>query len=142
MQEISFSIPVSGTIRIGDNTITITVNRAETIINFEKPEEKEEHLVLAKGRTIFDVVLEAAQSFIKSNGENRFTAASLYREVIGKYPGLKRNSWTAHMIASAPNHPSYRHYGSRRDYFEYLGNGTYNLVPKYLTANDNVIEEK
>lgn len=136
MQEISFSIPLSGTIRIEENSITVTVNRAETIINYEKPVEKEKRLVLAKGRTIFDVLLEAVQSLVKSTGENRFTTTSLYREVIGKYPGLKRNSWTAHVVASSPNHTSYRYYGTKRDYFTYLGNGTYELNTKYLNNKD------
>src|SRR4030042_5400312 len=99
MQEIPFSIPVSGVIRIDENTITITVNRAETIVTFKKPEEPL-RLVLPKGHTIFDVVLEAAQTVVKS-GQERFNAATLYREVIGKYPALKRNSWTSHIIAAS-----------------------------------------
>jgi hypothetical protein len=45
---------------------------------------------------------------------------------------MKRNSWAGHVIASAPNHPSYNHFATKKDYFRYLGNGTYKLEDRYL----------
>ena len=132
MQEISFSIPVSGVIRIEEGIITVTVNRAETAISFEREEEKPAAPVPEKGKTIYDVVLETAQNLVEGDPKKRFTAADLYHEVIKTYPGFKRNSWAAHVMASAPDHPSYKHYPAKRDYFDYLGNATYRLNSKYL----------
>jgi len=132
MQEIPFSIPVSGVVRIDEGSITITINRAETTISFEPPLRKPERLSLEKGRTLFDIVLETAQELVKETSENRFSAAQLYGVAMERHPSLKRNSWAAHVIASAPNHTSHKHYGARRDYFRYLGDGTYSLDVKYL----------
>lgn len=137
MQEISFSIPVSGTIRIGEGSITVTVNRAETVINFEPIKKKEERISLEKGRTMFDIVLDAARQVSKRSDTGQFSAAELYHEALEKYPNLKRNSWTSHVIASAPNHPSYKHYISRRDFFSYGQNGRYRLNPRYLAEDDS-----
>jgi len=136
MREISFSIPVSGTIRIDDNSVTIIVNKTETVVTLGPGPDKEGRGTLPKGMTVFDVLLATAQEFVRSTGESRFSAADLYHEAAREYPGLRRNTWTAHAIASAPNHPSYRHHSSKRDYFRYLGEGTYQLTPKYAaTAN-------
>ena len=132
MKEISFSIPVSGVVQIDEGSITITVNKAETTITFEPPLQKEGRILLEKGKTMFDIVLDTAREFVRSNDENRFSAATLYHEAIDKYPNLKRNSWTSHVIACAPNHTSHKHYSSRRDYLRYLGDGTYSLNAKYM----------
>lgn len=137
MQEIAFSIPVSGTIRIDDNTITITVDRAETNVSFEPASGKEKRISLPKGQTIFDVLLETARRFVESNEQTRFSAAELYHEAVKRYPDLKRNSWTAHVIASAPNHPSQKHYGAKRSYFHYLGDGRYSLDPNIQLQASN-----
>lgn len=136
MQEISFSIPVSGTIRIDEGSITITVNKAETTINFRPPIQKQERISLEKGKTMFDIVLETAQHFLEESDEGLFSAAAIYHEALEKHPNLKRNSWASHVIACAPNHPSHKHYGSRRDYFRYLGDGTYSLNIKYLEMDE------
>jgi len=135
MQEIPFSIPVSGVVRIDEGSITITINRAETTINFEPP-KKEKRISLEKGRTLFDIVLETAQELVRRTKENRFSAVQLYGVAMERYPTLKRNSWTSHVIASAPNHTSHKHYGSRRDYFRYLGDGAYSLNSKYTKVDD------
>ena len=136
MQEIPFSIPVSGIIRRDDHVITITVNRAETSITFEPAPQKKERIVLAKGQTIFDILLQTALKFTESNRDERFSAADLYRQAIIRYPSLKRNTWTAHMIASAPNHPSQKHYMSKRNYFNYIGDGIYKLNPDFISDDD------
>ena len=131
MQEIPFSIPVSGVVRIDEGSITITINRADTTISF-KPPQKQERISLEKGRTVFDIVLETAQELVKRTNGNRFSAAQLYNIALESIPTLKRNSWGSHVIASAANHPSQRYYGSKRDYFRYLGDGTYSLKGTYL----------
>ena len=141
MQEIAFSIPVSGVIRIDENSITITVNKAETSITFQPQGVKEGRISLPKGMTLFDVMLDAARRFVKSSGRNEFRAGDLYREALARYPGLRRNTWTAHAVASAPNHPSQKHHGSKRDFLRYKGEGKYTLRPEYLpTDNDNSVE--
>ena len=142
MQEIPFSIPVSGIIRIDDHVITITVNRAETSVTFEPIPSKKERMSLAKGQTIFDILRQTALKFTESNREERFTAADLYREAVSRYPTLKRNSWTAHMIASAPNHPSQKHYVSKRNFFNYIGDGHYKLNPDLISSDDKDEEDE
>ena len=132
MKEIPFSVPISGVVRIDEGSITITINRAETTISFEPVLRKPERISLEKGRTVFDIVLETAQELVKTTGENRFSAAQLYGMARERHSALKRNSWAAHVIASAPNHTSHKHYGARRDYFRYLGDGTYSLDVRYL----------
>lgn len=143
MQEISFSIPVSGTVRIDENTntVTITVNKAETTVTFETP-PKEERVALPKGTTIFDVLLQTAQHLVGSDGQRRLTTAELYHEALRQYPQLRRNTWAAHVIASTPSHPSYRHHSSQRDYFDFMGSGTYRLNPRYLIADSDSSEEE
>ena len=136
MQEIAFSIPVSGVIRINEDSIVVTVNRAETIISIEPVTKKEERISLEKGRTIFDIVLDVAREVIKMTGTNQFSAAELYHQAMERYPDLKRNSWGSHVIACAPNHPSCKHYSSKRDYLSYVQNGRYRLNPKYLTEDN------
>jgi hypothetical protein len=133
MQEVPFSIPISGVVRIDDSgSITVTVNRAETNVRFQPPTRKQERISLEKGRTLFDIVLETAQELVSRTNENRFSAAHLYAVALERYPTLKRNSWGSHVIASAANHSSQKFYGSKRDYFRYLGDGTYRLKDKYL----------
>ena len=132
MQEISFSIPLSGVIRIDEDSITVTVNRAETIIHLEPKPKKEGRISLERGQTMFDLVLDAARNVIREKDVNQFSAAELYHEVLRQHPGVKRNSWTSHVIACAPNHPSFRHYTSKRDYFSYIGPGLYRLNDRYM----------
>ncbi len=142
MQEIPFSIPVSGVVRINEGSITITINRAETAISFESAHTKQKRISLEKGRTLFDVVLETAREMVIMTGENRFSAAQLYGVALERYPTLKRNSWGSHVIASAANHPSQRYYGSKRDYFRYLGDGTYSLKDIYLDKSNEKINQQ
>jgi hypothetical protein len=131
MQEVPFSLAITGAIRIDEGSISITVNRSETTINFE-PQKKEGRILLEKGQTLFDIVLEIAQELVRNTNENLFSAAQLYNTAVERYPTLKRNSWSSHIIAAAENHPSQRFYGSKRDYFRYLGDGKYSLKDMYL----------
>jgi hypothetical protein len=82
---------------------------------------------------MFDPVLEAAKIFINKLVKGEFTAADLYHMAREKHPYLdiRRNAWNSHVMSSAPNHPSFRHYTSHRDYFRYLGEGKYALEDKY-----------
>jgi hypothetical protein len=132
MREIPFSVPISGMVRIDEGSVTITINRAETTVSFEPIPVKQERISLEKGKTLFDIVLETAQELVSGTNENRFSAAQLYAVALERYPTLKRNSWGSHAIASAGNHPSQKFYGSKRDYFRYLGDGKYSLKEEYL----------
>ena len=81
-QEISFSIPVSGTISIEGNKITIRVNETET--SFRLPGEvaikKKENY--EPGKTLSDIALEAAQELVRRNGSaNRFSMRDLFKLV-------------------------------------------------------------
>jgi hypothetical protein len=141
MQEVSFSIPVSGTVKIDEGFISITVNRAETTISFEPEKDMVGRLSLGKGRTLYDVILETAIEVVKGSAMRTFSAAELYNNALKKYPKLRRNTWNAHMIASAPNHPSHKHHSSNRDYFRFAGDGQYRLDPKYI-PDSNLSEIK
>jgi hypothetical protein len=129
VQEIQFTIPVTGTIRIDDNEMTITIDQAETTLPIPKTRKR---IALQKGQTVFDIVLQTARDLVASTKHNRFTAAELYHKVVERYPDMKRNSWVSHVIASAPNHPSYNHFATKKDYFRYLGDGSYQLDNQYL----------
>lgn len=129
MKEIAFTIPVSGVIQLEGKSLSIKVNEAITTLKLESEVQPEKRVRLEAGRTLHDIVLETAQQVVQKKGKNEFTAAELYHEASRNYPllDLKRNSWAAHVIASAPNHPSYHHYRSQRAYFNYLGHGCYRL---------------
>ena len=133
MQDVFFTIPLTGKITFNNGSVVITVNKAETTITFESAPGKEARISLEKGKTLFDVVLEAAREVAERSETGQFPAAELYYEALERYPNLKRNSFNSHVIACAPNHPSYKHYASKRDYLSYTGNGLYRLNPKYTT---------
>ena len=59
-------------------------------------------------------------------GVNRFSPAELYDKALKSYPDLRKNSFMARIIACAPNHNSYKHHASKRDYLSYLGQGVLN----------------
>ncbi len=135
MAEAIFSIPISGTIDIQAETLTIKVNESVLTIKIEGKEGGgPKRLKLEPGRTLFDVVLDAAKTMVRDLKMSEFTAADLYHLAVDKHPdlNLKSNSWSAHVVSSAPNHPSYGHYTARRNYFRYLGKGKYSLDPSLL----------
>ncbi|MBA7648126.1 hypothetical protein ES703_55908 [subsurface metagenome] len=129
MSEVAFSIPVTGTIRIQGNSLVIKVNEATINLKLDMPNEVGGKLKLERGKTLFDIVREIAKSWVAESGTSQFTAAQLYHEALDRYPelNLKRNSWGAHVIACAPDHPSIRNYTSKRSYFTYMGKGLYRL---------------
>ena len=129
MSEIVFSIPVTGTIRIQGDSMVIKVNEATINMKLDMANEIGGKLKLERGRTLFDIVLDVAKSLVAESGTSQFTAAQLYHRALDRYPNLnlKRNSWGAHVISCAPDHPSYRNYTSKRNYFTYMGKGLYRL---------------
>ena len=129
MSEVSFSIPVAGTIQIQGNSLVIKINESAITMKLDMADEVRGRLKLERGKTLFDIVLASAKSWLAESGTSQFTAAQIYHTALDRYPSLnlKRNSWGAHVIACAPNHPSYGNYTSKRDYFSYLGEGRYRL---------------
>jgi len=132
MKEVPFSVPVSGVVRINGNSITIIVNKAETNISLTPENRKGKHISsLEPGQTLYDVILGVAREVVRKKGFNRFSAPELYQEALVKYPELKRNSFITRVIACTPNHSSYKHYVSKRDYLSYIGPGLYELNDAY-----------
>ncbi len=131
MREVPFSIPVSGVVRIDGDMVTITVNRADTTV-FLGPEVRlGGRISLESGQTMFDIILDTAREVVQQKGINRFSAPDLYYEALMKYPELKRNSFMSRVIACTPNHRSYKHYTSKRDYFSRIGPGLFELNDQY-----------
>ena len=141
MREIPFSIPVSGVVRIDGDLVRIVVNRAETDISLETGAPPGKRISLEGGRTTYDVILEAAREVIRRKGFNRFSAPELYSVAREKYPQLKRGSFMSRVIACTPDHPSYRHHKSTRDYFSRIGTGMYWLNEQY-TADKSSDEKR
>ena len=131
MKEVPFSVPVSGVVRINGDSITIIVNKAETNISLTPENQKGKHISLEPGQTLYDVILEVSREVVRKKGFNRFSAPELYQEALVKYPELKRNSFITRVIACTPNHSSYKHYISKRDYLSYIGPGLYELNDEY-----------
>jgi len=131
MKEVPFSVPVSGVVRINGNSITIVVNKAETNISLTPETQKGKYISLEPGQTLYDVILEVAREVVRKKGFNRFSGPELYQEALDKYPELKRNSFITRIIACTPNHSSYKHYVSNRDYLSYIGPGLYKLNDEY-----------
>lgn len=133
MQEIPFTISISGLVEFNAGKITISLRSSETTINLEPSSKTDARSFLRKGQNLFNIVLKSAQDIVASEGKDaRFSAADLYHLALDKYPYLKANSWTSHVVACAPDHKSYRNYGIRKDYFIYEGKGVYRLKPEYL----------
>ena len=131
MKEIPFSIPVSGVVRIDEESVIIIVNKTETSISLSPIPPSGRRLFQKQGKTMFDVVLEAARRVVKRKEVNRFSLPELYEEALKSYPDLKKNSFMARVIACTPNHNSYKHHASKKDYLSYLAPGVYSLNDQY-----------
>jgi len=139
MAEAVFSIPITGTIDVRGETLTIKVNESTLTVKIEgNGASGAERLKLEPGRTLFDLVLEAAKTMVKDFKRNEFSASDLYHLAVDQHPdlNLKSNSWSAHVVSSSPSHPSYGHSTARRRYFRYLGKGKYSLDPSLLSEGD------
>jgi hypothetical protein len=132
VKEISFSVPVTGIIRIDGNVITVIVNRATTRVLLEAGSESPQRMVFEPGRTIFDILLESAREFLRRKTYNRFTGPALFAIAREKYPDLKKRSFMSRLTAATPNHPSYKYHLSQRDYFSRIAPGIYSLENQYL----------
>ncbi len=145
MKEIPFSIPVTGVIRIDEDSVIVIVNKTETSISLSPVPPSGKRLFQEQGKTMFDVVLEAARGVVRKKGVNRFSPPELYEEALKSYPDLRKNSFMSRVIACAPNHNSYKHHLSTRDYLSYLGPGTYTLNDQYKERQSqfqNIIAQK
>ncbi len=131
MREVPFSIPISGVVRINEESVTIVVNKAETIISLSPEAVPGKRLSLKPGRTMYDIILETAREVVRIKEFNRFSAPELYAVASEEYPELKRNSFMARVIACTPNHSSYKHHTSKRDYFSHIGPGFFKLNEQY-----------
>ena len=132
MREIAFSLPVSGIIRLDGNSITVIVNRASTNVLLETGTKSPERTVFEPGKSMFDILLESAREFLRRNTYNRFTGPQLFEIAREAYPGLNKRSFTARLTASTPNHPSFKHHLSHRDYFSRIAPSIYSLENQYL----------
>lgn len=138
MKEIPFTIPVTGILRVDGGEITIVVNRTETSLSFAFEATTARRMVLEEGVTLSDIALEAAREIVSIKGYNRFHAAEIFHKALEKHPGIKRNSFMSRMVACTPDHPSYKHFASRRDYFLYGGNGILMLNEQYMPEKNAV----
>jgi hypothetical protein len=135
MSETNTAIQFNDIARTEGSSLILKVGEYLLTLKIEGPEVKPiGRLQLDRGKTLFDLVLEAARKFVEDTGEEEFTAAALYHIAKNIHPDLdiRRNSWNSHVISCAPNHPSYRHYTSHREYFNYLEEGRYSLLPHYM----------
>lgn len=135
MTEPASAVTDNDIIRIEGNSLTLRVGEYMLTLKIEGPEAKPSgRLQLREGQTLFDLVLDAAMAFVKETGERQFGAVDLYHMAKIRNPELniKRNSFSSHVMSSTPDHPSYRHYTSHRDYFRYHGRGRYSLNPGLL----------
>ena len=132
MREIAFSVPVSGVIRLDGNSITVVINRASTNVLMEAGTGSREHTVFEPGVSMFDILLESAREYIRRKTYNRFTVSQLYEIAQEKYPHLNKRSLIARLTAATPNHPSFKHHVSHKDYFSRIAPGIYTLENQYL----------
>jgi len=139
MAEATFTIPVTATVSIEGSSVTVKVLESLLTVKIEGLEAGPgKRLHLGRGKTMFDLVLDAARAYVRDTGESEFSAADLYHIALAEHPELelRRNSWGSHIVASAANHPSYRHYTSRHRYLRYLGKGRYSLEPGLLSPQN------
>ena len=132
MAEPASAMPLNQCFRVEGNSLTLRVGEYLLTLKIEGPEAKPSgRFKLERGKTMFDLVLDAARTFVNDIGEKEFSAADLYHIAKERRPELdiRRNSWNSHVMSSSPNHPSYRHYTSHRNYFRYHGRGKYSLEP-------------
>lgn len=130
--EIPFSIPVSGIIHLDGDRVTITVNRAETTVDVPFPAMSSRFSKLEHGQSMDSVILETARKYVEEFQINSFTGPELFEFAQENNPRLNKKSFLSRIIAVTPNHPSYHHFASGKDYFEKIGRGVYQLNPRYL----------
>jgi len=132
LKEILFSIPVSGVIKIDGDVITVIVNRAVTQVTLEMEAGSVERTHFEPGTNMFDILLASAQEFYRRKKYNRFTGLDLFAIARETHPGLNKRSFLSRITAATPNHPSFIHHLTHRDYFQRIATGIFSLEHKYL----------
>ena len=137
MKPLDFSVTINFALTLDDDKASINIKNVDLIpavvslpVSLKSRDEKAGSKT--KKQTIHDIILQTAKKYVLDSGQNKFTGAKLFNLALEKHPGLKRNTFAARVIAAAPNHPSHRHSSNRKDYFTYLGEGSYKLNQKYL----------
>jgi hypothetical protein len=144
MKELNFSITINLAFTLTENKASIHIKNVDLIpavvpLPYRLDSRDRKAPPKIEKKTIHDIMLQAAKKYVVDSGQNKFTGAKLFHLSRLNRPGLKRNSFAAQVISAAPNHPSYRHYPNRKDYFTYLGQGYYKLNQKYLKISKDQI---
>ena len=134
--DIAFSIPVTGVIHLDGDTVTITVNRAEIKLDVPFPAVSTQYSRLEPGQSLDSLILETAKEYVRHLDVNRFTGPELYEFALEKNPRLNKKSFLSRVVAVTPNHPSYKHFASGKDYFSRIGKGLYRLNDRYTPTTD------
>ena len=69
-----------------------------------------------------------------------FSPIDVIKEIHKKYPDVKKNTIRCHVIGCTPNHPSYKHYSTNKNFFKYLSNGKFCLTDKDVEGLEIVQE--
>jgi hypothetical protein len=144
MQELNFSITINLSLTLKENKARLNIKNVDLMpAVVSLPYHLNSHDGKAKSRTgkktIHDIILQTAKKYVIDAGQNEFTGAKLFNLALIEHPSLKRNTFAAQVIAAAPNHPSHRHYPNRKNYFTYLGKGSYRLNRQYLEITPDQI---
>ena len=137
MKALNFSITINLSLTLKEDKASINVKNVDLIpavvsLPVSLNSRYKTDSSRTKKKTIHEIILQTAKKYVLDSGQNRFTGAKLFNLSLVQHPKLKRNTFAAQVIAAAPNHPSHRHYPNRKDYFTYLGKGSYKLNQKYL----------
>ena len=137
MKGVDFSITINLSLTLKEDKASINIKNIDltpAVISLPASLSSRYRKTLPKSKkkTIHEIILQTAKKVVLDSGLNKFTGAKLFNLALVQHPGLKRNTFAAQVIAASPNHPSQRHYPNRKDYFNYLGKGYYELNQKYL----------
>jgi hypothetical protein len=131
MSTVDFAITINVSLLLGKDRLNVNIKNVDLKpavislpLSIQGAPSTEKR---SKKKTIHQIVLETARKYVTKTGKTKFTAADLFKCVRQTYPSMKRATFSAHVIAAAPEHPSWKHYANRKAYLYYLGNGTYRL---------------
>lgn len=92
-------------------------------------------------RPQLSVVVKEAAIELYLGGEEEFSAADIFRQATLLYGGaLNRQSLTLRVVGCTPNHSSFKHAVTKRDYLKHLDWGTYTLSDTLLNEIKERIE--
>lgn len=133
MSKIDFSITINMSLVLQSNKANISIKDVElkpAVITLPIQLSEGERQIYTKKKdkkTIHDIVVETAQRIVAEKDQAIFSASDLFHLAEGRYPYLNRNSFSAHVISAAPEHPSWKHYPNRKKLLTFLGKGKYKL---------------